>query len=200
MSNAPYPPASLATSCVCPCNRNRRAVAGIVDATCRHNCFIAAFAKWDGQTSPSPARGKPSVWWPCRPSQHAPTGDDARTRCVLVTAFSTFCSRHTSQGGVYTTGTATLSDCSLISNSAYVRGLCVSTYRPPPVLIEHARSTSLRRASPRLLRSLLHVFASAIGIATFSPGLSTQLAVKTAIANKLAITKENHRHRRCNHG
>ena len=58
---------------------------GAVDATFRQNCFILALSTWDGQTSPSPDRGKLLVWWPCRPSRHVPTGD-ARARCVLVTA------------------------------------------------------------------------------------------------------------------
>ena len=68
-------------------------------------------------------------------------GQDALTTCLdwrcshaPLSRHSSFRCRRTSQGGGRNTGTATLSNCLLVSNSASgVRGLYVTTRRSPPV-------------------------------------------------------------------
>ena len=70
----------------------------------------------------------------------------SRVMC-LSSRHSWFCARCPSQGGLYNSGTATLSDCQLTSNSAgYVRGLFVDASSASCMSIEHAPSTTILKA------------------------------------------------------
>ena len=118
----------------------------------------------------------------------------------LSSRHSWFRARCPSQGGLYNTGgTATLTDCQLISNLAVdVRGLFVDASSASCVPIEHTPSTT--NMKPKALRlSYAHVlplspaslcFARATGTAPLSLRLHTQTALSRCSQNdNIAITR-----------